>query len=135
MRMWTQILAGSVVLLIGAAIHIIILAGSVSWLEIASEDGSHLKILPVILLGFGAILVGHTLQVWLWALALRLNGALSNIEDAVYFALVTTTTLGYGDITLSKPHRIFGSMAAVSGLLSFGLSTAFLVGVVEAVFP
>lgn len=43
-----------------------------------------------------------------------LHYALKTIEDAVYYALVTSTTLGYGDITLGKAHRILGSMAAVA---------------------
>lgn len=53
--------------------------------------------------------------------------AIASLEDAIYFALVTSTTLGYGDITLGSRWRLFGAMAAVNGLLTFGLSTAFLI--------
>lgn len=78
---------------------------------------------------FVAILLGHTVEVWIWAFALRGSRALETLEDAVYFALVTTTTLGYGDVTLARKWRVFGAMAAVSGLMTFGLSTAFLIDV------
>ena len=36
-----------------------------------------------------------------------------------------------GDITIRPDWRVFGAMAAVTGLLTFGLSTAFLVGVMS----
>ncbi|MCP4386097.1 MAG: two pore domain potassium channel family protein [Hyphomicrobiales bacterium] len=81
-----------------------------------------------------AIVAGHTLVVWIWALALLLSGGLPEMEQAIYFSLVTYTTLGYGDIVLGQDYRVFGSMAAVTGLLNFGLSTAFLVAVVGRLF-
>lgn len=64
--------------------------------------------------------------------AIRVTGAISSLGDAIYFALVTTTTLGYGDITLARDFRNFGAIAAVAGLLTFGLGTAFLIGAMEA---
>ncbi len=85
-------------------------------------------------IAFAAVLVGHMIEVWIWALALRWTGALTSLEDAVYFAMVTTTTLGYGDVTLARQWRIFGAMAAVSGLMTFGLSTAFLIDVFTRIF-
>ena len=81
------------------------------------------------------IVLTHTIQVWIWALAFVLMSALPNIDDAVYFALVTYTTLGYGDITIADELRIFCSMAAVTGLLSFGLSAAFLVELLTRFMP
>ena len=55
-------------------------------------------------------------------------GVLPDIGEAIYFALVTYTTLGYGDVTLPTGYRIFGAFGSVTGLLAFGLSTALLVG-------
>ena len=55
-------------------------------------------------------------------------GALPNLSDALYFSIVTYTTLGYGDIIVGQEFRIFAAMAALTGLLNLGLSTAFLVG-------
>ncbi|MCP4185022.1 MAG: two pore domain potassium channel family protein [Hyphomicrobiales bacterium] len=81
------------------------------------------------------IVLTHTIQVWIWALAFVLMSALPDINDAVYFALVTYTTLGYGDITIADELRTFCSMAAVTGLLSFGLSAAFLVEILTRFMP
>jgi len=75
-----------------------------------------------------ALLLAHTLHIYLWAIALWLMGALPGHEQPIYFSLVTYTTVGYGDVTLAEPFRIFGAMASVNGILSFGLTTAFLVG-------
>ena len=66
--------------------------------------------------------------------ALKLFTSIESLEDAVYFVLVTSTTLGYGDVTLERKWRLFGAMAAVNGLLTFGLSTAFLLDVFAKVY-
>ncbi len=57
----------------------------------------------------------------------NLLGAIAGLEPAVYFSLVTFTTLGYGDITLGEDWRILSALCAANGLLLFGFSTAFLV--------
>jgi hypothetical protein len=74
------------------------------------------------------LLFSHTVQLYIWALSLWLLGALPGNEEPIYFSLVTYTTVGYGDVTLGPAFRIFGAMASVTGILAFGLTTAFLVG-------
>lgn len=74
------------------------------------------------------LLFSHTVQIYIWAIALRIFGALPGYEEPIYFALVTYTTVGYGDVTLEASYRILGAMASVNGIIAFGLSTAFLVG-------
>ena len=70
------------------------------------------------------------MQIWIWATSLVALGALPDIGEAIYFALVTYTTLGYGDVTVGDAFRVFAAMASETGLLSFGLSTALLVKLV-----
>ena len=53
---------------------------------------------------------------------------------ATYFSFVTLSTLGYGDIVLGPDLRIFAAFAAVTGLLAFGLSTAYLVAMMTRMF-
>ncbi|MEM8663256.1 MAG: ion channel [Pseudomonadota bacterium] len=131
--MWRQIFFGSVVLALCTTLHIGVLSLSIDWLQTLRTDEFPYTT-GVLAIAFVCVLLGHTAQVWIWASSFVATGAVQNLEDAAYFALVTTTTLGYGDITLPRPHRLFGAMAAVSGLLTFGLSTAFLVGIVTHVF-
>jgi hypothetical protein len=45
---------------------------------------------------------------------------------------VNFTTLGYGDIVMSRAWRLLGPLEAVAGMLMFGVSTAVLFGVTEA---
>jgi hypothetical protein len=44
------------------------------------------------------------------------------------------TTLGYGDVTLPPPWRQLGPLLAISGVLKFGCSSAFLFVVMQAVW-
>lgn len=81
------------------------------------------------------IVFSHSIQVWLWAVSLIAFGAFSDPGTAVYFALVTYTTLGYGNIVLAENIRLYGAFASVTGLLGFGLSTAFLVAVFSKLLP
>ncbi|KIC44119.1 MAG: potassium channel family protein [Ruegeria sp.] len=80
------------------------------------------------------IVLTHTVQVWIWAIVWVTRDVLPDWNSALYFSLVTFTTLGYGDIVLGDGLRIFGAFAAVTGLLAFGLSTAFLVALMTRVF-
>lgn len=68
-----------------------------------------------------------TAGVWIWAFAFWALDIFVTFEEAVYFALVSFTTLGYGDILLPTQWRILGGMAAANGLLNIGLLTALLV--------
>ena len=50
-----------------------------------------------------------------------------------YFAFVTITTLGYGDITpVSEPARVYSTLAAVTGQLFIAILVARLVGMWSA---
>ncbi|AZV78305.1 two pore domain potassium channel family protein [Parasedimentitalea marina] len=80
------------------------------------------------------VIFAHTLQVWIWSSGFVLSGALPDWNTAVYFSLVTYTTLGYGDVILGPAMRIFAAFSAVTGLLGFGISTAFLVGAIGHIF-
>jgi len=121
---------GSLLLAICSLVHITLLVRTIGFLKtFGIRLSNSFKKEILILIAFTAVVAAHTVQVWLWAFSLVLLGAFNSIADAVYFSLVTYTTLGYGDVTLNEGVRIFGAMAAVTGLLNFGLSTAFLVGV------
>ena len=130
--MQRQILFGSLIMAVSTASHITILVLMIGFLpELSARDFGDVVILGA---AFVAILAGHTIEVWIWAFAFKWTRALETLEEGVYFALVTTTTLGYGDVTLAREWRIFGAMASVSGLMTFGLSTAFLIDVFARIY-
>ncbi len=139
MSMTMQILSGSILLLACVAIHVFILATTIAsfislrpWLTAQPHLRRWLIILGVALT---AIIVANTIEVWLFAVTVHAVGALPTMADAVYFVLVTYTTLGYGDVVLEAEYRIFGAFAAIAGLLVFGLSTAFLVKLFGRLVP
>jgi len=67
----------------------------------------------------------------LWALLYVAEGALGGFAEALYFSLVTFTTLGYGDLTLAEPWRLLGAVQAADGTITFGWTTALIVGAVH----
>lgn len=83
----------------------------------------------MILISLTFILSSHTVQILIWSHVWLSNEVLADWNSAIYFSLVTYTTVGYGDITLGPELRVFGTFAAVAGLLGFGLSSAFLIAV------
>lgn len=137
--MVTQLAFGSILLALCSLLHIASLVGGeiicakLCYRRPGLPDGLHLVLL--ITVAVAALVASHTVQVWLWAFALLALGAVHSVSDGVYFALVTYTTVGYGDVVLEDAFRVFGAMAAVTGMLAFGLSTAFLVAILTRHFP
>lgn len=134
-----QIFWGSVVLGICAIIHVGLLAAMIPTLETAGrvlrKRGRVLATAMITGIAFAMIVFSHTVQVWLWAHSLMWMGAFTAFYDALYFSLVTYTTVGYGDLTLPVNFRVFGAFGGVAGILCFGLSTAFLVSLVSRLLP
>jgi hypothetical protein len=55
------------------------------------------------------------------------------LEKAIYFSLVTFTTLGYGEITISSNSRILSGFEAMNGVLLLGWTTAMMFSVLQFV--
>lgn len=80
------------------------------------------------------LLMLHIVEVMVWALAyisLPDLEQINDIEEAVYFSMVTYASLGYGDIVMSNSWRLLSAIEAMTGLLIFGWSTALLYAVVQ----
>ncbi|MGI9363931.1 MAG: potassium channel family protein [Rhizobiaceae bacterium] len=135
MTIFMQIFWGSVLLVACSFGHMLLLAAAIKlfrWLAMGElELRRTLGLLQLMVIGFAFVLAAHTIQVWAWAVAFKILGAFDSFSDSIYFAMVTYTTVGYGDLVVGPNYRIFGAMAGVTGLLNFGLSTAFLVGLFE----
>lgn len=69
----------------------------------------------------------HSVVAWLWALCFMALDVFDALEPALYFSVVSFTTLGFGDVLLPEPWRLLAGLCAANGLLIFGVSTAFLV--------
>ena len=73
-----------------------------------------------------ALLVSALAQVALWAGAFVLCGEFADFEGAFYHSAVNFTTLGYGDLVMSRRWRLLGPLEALNGSLMLGLSAALL---------
>ena len=90
--------------------------------------------IPVLVSTGGVLLVLHVVEITLWAATYRALPAiteLETLEKAIYFSMVTFTTLGYGEITLGPEWRLLSSIEAMNGILLFGWSTALLFSVIQ----
>ena len=81
-----------------------------------------------------AILAIHTAEAWFWAMIYMSLGEFSVFRQALYFSAVTSTTLGYGDITLSEKWQLLSTIEAMGGLILFGASAGFFLNLMRWVF-
>ena len=77
------------------------------------------------------VMLVHSVQVWMWAMTFHLVGAFEAMEPALYFSLVSFSTVGFGDITLGPDWRLLSALTAANGFISFGWSTAYMVELVR----
>jgi hypothetical protein len=127
--MAVQFPVGTIISVINIMIHALV---TVAAIDIARTAGlkhttwprSHL--MAVMVTTAVILMVAHTVEVLVWALAYAVVGAAPAGSDLLYFAFVNYTTLGYGDITPVEGWRLTGPMTAMNGILMFGWSTAVL---------
>jgi voltage-gated potassium channel Kch len=89
----------------------------------------------IILLGsFFLLTLAHIAEAAAWGLYLRWMRLIPSLTEGIYFTAATITTLGYGDIILKYPWRHLGTLIAITGVLMFGCSTAFLFVILQDVW-
>ena len=59
---------------------------------------------------------------------------LPTLETAVYFSLVTYTTIGFGDVVLGPGWRVLAGIEGLTGIILIGWSTAFVFAVVNRMY-
>ena len=124
-----QFLMGCVVSVINIMIHALVTLGAVGIARSArarNTERPRSYLMAVMVATAVALMVAHTLEVFVWAVAYAIVGAAPADSDLLYFAFVNYTTLGYGDITPVQTWRLSGPMTAMNGILMFGWSTALL---------
>ena len=75
----------------------------------------------------------HMVEIAVWGLFFWWQKCLPDAESSFYFAGVTYTTLGYGDLVLPREWRLLGPIEGLTGILMCGLSTGFFFAVVSRV--
>lgn len=72
------------------------------------------------------LIFGSLAQMTIWALVFFALGEFDSFEFAFYHSAVNFATLGYGDVVMSRQHRLLGPLEAINGALMIGVSTAAL---------
>lgn len=70
-------------------------------------------------------------EVLVWSINYLLLNAIDGFEQALYFSMVTFTTLGYGDVVLEEQWRLLASFEAANGIIMFGWTTAIVMAAVH----
>ena len=98
------------------------------------ESPSTLRRMTLLLCLMVSIALLHLIQIGLWAAVFWQSGELPTLETAVYFSLVTYTTIGFGDVVLRPGWRVLTGIEGLAGLLLVGWSTAFAFAVVNRMY-
>ncbi len=94
-------------------------------LPVASTIVTGVTVLSVVIL--------HGFECFIWAGAFRLLGALPDNKSALLYSLNAMTSYGHENINLASRWQMLGAMEALAGWILFGLTTAFLFGVMQRV--
>ena len=81
--------------------------------------------------------VGIVLEGLVWAWYYLSNPEITVLPDlatALYFSMVTFTSVGYGDIVLTGSWRMLASLQAANGVIIFGWTTGLIFYVIQQVF-
>jgi hypothetical protein len=135
---YTQLLIGTLIVILMTIFHVLMLVGLSKYVDRKRRTQSFntywIKKSFVMGVSVLSILAIHTFESWAWAAIYYYLGEFSDPAEALYFSIVTATTLGYGDITLSEQWRLLASIEAMGGMILFGVSVAFLIEVVRFFF-
>ncbi len=76
----------------------------------------------------------HGIEAGIWALAYRLLDVLPDFKSAMLYSLNAMTSYGHARLALELHWELLGAVEALNGWLLFGLTTAFLFGVIHRVW-
>jgi hypothetical protein len=126
----SSVLVGSIVIIATVIVEVCFIAVASSVLNRYGELLRSMRLIPRTILALGGLsfwlLAGISAALWLWAGLFMVLGEFEDLLDAIYFASVSATTLGYGDITLSNDWKLLSGFIAANGLVLFSLNTAFM---------
>jgi voltage-gated potassium channel len=127
--MLIQLILATAMAVLAAFVHLVGLAILMRVLRFRARLFRGRRIMPLALLyaaTVGAFVI-HALEIWLYAFLYLKLDAFSQFEQALYFSVVTYSTLGYGDLLMPHEWRILGATEAPVGVIMLGWSTAFLI--------
>jgi hypothetical protein len=97
----------------------------------------HLTVLFVVVMAAATLMVTvlHAIEGTVWAVAYLGLGALPDIRTAMLYSLSAMTSYGHAQIFLDPHWQMMGALEALNGMILFGLTTAFLFGLIQKIWP
>lgn len=103
------------------------LTGLLQWFDrYRKEPSSLIYFLVMILVMANALLLLHVLEVVVWAYLYMKLDSVEDFHAALLFSLNAITAYGHTQILLEKSWRLLGAIESMSGIMIFGLTTAFM---------
>jgi hypothetical protein len=103
-----------------------------NWRRAIEQRAGTVYTILILITVFALLMLLHLVEICIWAAFYNLRGLFGNFETSLYFSLGTYSTIGYGDVVLPEKWRLLGALEGIAGVLLCGLSTAFLIRVVNA---
>jgi hypothetical protein len=73
----------------------------------------------------------HAAEAAIWAFVYVTLGALPDGRSAILFSLSAMTSYGHEHFDLANHWQLMGALEALNGMILFGLTTAFLYGMIR----
>ena len=89
---------------------------------------AHIRQLLVVMI---AMTLGNFVQIVIWGTLFLGLGEFSELYEAVYHSAVNFSSLGYGDVVMSKRWKLLGPLEAANGVLMFGMTSAALMAMLQ----
>jgi hypothetical protein len=125
-----DLIVGCVMMIVCLVIQCIVVSMLVRLLVVLERKNlirtSVVGISTVLIVTLIVMLAGNIAQMTLWAWLFLIFGEFEELATAFYHSVVNFTTLGYGDLVMSKQGRLLGALEAANGVLMFGLTTSAL---------
>jgi hypothetical protein len=103
------------------------------------REFGHWCVVPAVLgvLSAVGLMLGtlHGLEAASWAMAYVWLGAFQSHTDAMLYSLGAMTTAGVPGLALPGQWRMMGALESTCGMLLFGISTAYIFGLMQVYWP
>jgi hypothetical protein len=95
--------------------------------------------IPIVIGVVGAVglllAILHGIEAAIWAAAYLWLGALDAPKEVILYSVDSMTTRAASGLMLEQHWRMMGALEAAAGMLSFGMSTAFIFAVMQVYWP
>ncbi|HSV57304.1 MAG TPA: ion channel [Variovorax sp.] len=77
------------------------------------------------------LMLGNFVQIMLWGIVFMFLGEFTELYEAVYHSGVNFSSLGYGDVVMTKRWKLLGPLEAANGVLMFAMTGAALMAILQ----